>query len=596
MKTLAVALLLPIAAFAQLIPNGSPVPRRSSPPVVFMNGYQNDCGGSNFAGTFGNADQILQSNGRVSLYFNNCNAPQRTSIESLGKGFGDFLTGLKYDDGQAVDQVDVVAHSMGGLILRSYLSGKQPDVGVFQPPAVTHVRKAVFLATPHFGSGIAVGLGLDHLTEELSSGSPFLFDLGSWNQGRDDLRGVDAMAIAGNAGTGFTVAPGLDDGVVALTSASIAFARPGRTRVLPLCHTPVDGLVAFFHLCGDTAKGIAQLTTESDANTRIVLSFLNGTTEWMTIGTAAEDNAFLSQNGGLAVVRHDANDAPLPMSSATAVSDSGTTKNLNLPNTAVVAYTDLFPAGPLTLKATASGTEVQRTGSLAPAVYLTAVVKPGPLIAGVFPSAAANFPLVVAPGMFVSIYGQTLAVVTAQAPAVPYPDQLGGAVVKVDNTPIPLQYVSASQINGVFPAASNGLVKLTVQNESGSRTVNVLVDTAAPAIFTAGSEPNGIASALIARNGSIITAANPINAGEYVELFLTGLGATTTRDGLDWANQVPTVQVGGKDCAVSYAGRAPRFPGLDQINCVVPTGVTGTVALTVTSGSRASNTVKLPVQ
>ncbi|MEO8069764.1 MAG: protein kinase, partial [Acidobacteriota bacterium] len=49
------------------------------------------------------------------------------------------------------------------------------------------------------------------------------------------------------------------------------------------------------------------------------------------------------------------------------LSDSGTTKNLNVPTTAA-AYTDLFPAGPLTLKATASGTEVQRTGSLAPAV------------------------------------------------------------------------------------------------------------------------------------------------------------------------------------------------------------------------------------
>ncbi len=85
---------------------------------------------------------------------------------------------MKYTDGTPVQTVDVVAHSMGGLVLRSYLSGKQNTAGVFQPPAATHVRKAIFLATPNFGTPIAslVPIGAIQV-EEMASGSAFLFDL-----------------------------------------------------------------------------------------------------------------------------------------------------------------------------------------------------------------------------------------------------------------------------------------------------------------------------------------------------------------------------------------------------------------------------------
>src|SRR5438128_304019 len=120
------------SCWAQLIPPGTPVPHRAKLPVVFINGYQNLCP-VQFADTFGIADQVLQSNGEVSLFFNTCSQPQSASIEDLGAALGSFLSSLHYDDGQPVDSVDVVAHSMGGLVLRSYLSGKQNASGVFQP-------------------------------------------------------------------------------------------------------------------------------------------------------------------------------------------------------------------------------------------------------------------------------------------------------------------------------------------------------------------------------------------------------------------------------------------------------------------------------
>jgi uncharacterized protein (TIGR03437 family) len=91
---------------------------------------------------------------------------------------------------------------------------------------------------------------------------------------------------------------------------------------------------------------------------------------------------------------------------------------------------------------------------------------------------------------------------------------------------------------------------------------------------------------------------SPLHVGEYVELFLTDLGATTALNGLDYANQRPTVMISGHDCPVTYAGRAPGYPGLDQINCVVPSGLSDDDAapLTVTSGIRSSNVVTVAVR
>jgi len=39
---------------------------------------------------------------------------------------GAFLNTIKYDSGAQVPQIDLVAHSMGGLIARAYLAGFSP--------------------------------------------------------------------------------------------------------------------------------------------------------------------------------------------------------------------------------------------------------------------------------------------------------------------------------------------------------------------------------------------------------------------------------------------------------------------------------------
>ncbi len=589
-------LICGVVSWAQLLTPSTPIPRKDKPPVVFLNGYQPVCATSSFSGTFGAADQVLQTNGEVLLFFDNCNYPGRPSIEALGEEFGKFVAALKYEDGQPVTMVDAVAHSMGGLILRSYLSGKQASSGEFQPPAKVGIRKAVFLGTPHFGTPIGLFISPDIQVTELTSGSQFLFDLGTWNQGTDDLRGIDALAVLGNEGTGLLTTDGFDDGVVPLTSGSIGWVLPGRTRVVPYCHTTAGGLITTIRLCKPDALPIAQIQNGTDPNGRLLVSFLNGTDDWKTVGTAAEDDPFLSKDLGLLVAAHSATDDPLNLTSATAKSASDT-KTLNARSNAR-AYTDLFPAATTTIDAVTDSGTVSRTFNFSPGSYFAGAVKSGPYVLRVYPSASRVTPLSVAPGMFVSIYGDALASQTAQATSADYPNMLADVQVLVGGTPLLLHYASPAQINAVLPDDATGLVKLTVKNTAGADTVNVLFEPAVPAVFTQDGTGSGAAAALNSRNDGLVTSSNPLRAGDYLELFLTGLGATTLLDGLQYANLQPTVTIGGQPCAVSYAGRAPGYRGLDQINCLVPSGIapSATAQAQVTSGTRSSNVVTVAVQ
>lgn len=568
---------------AQLIAPGQPVPRTANPPVVFLDGYQIDCGSSSFASTFGIADQVLQANGQVSIFFDNCAVPGQPSIETVGTAFAGFLAALKYTDGTAVDLVDVVSHSMGGLIVRSYLTGKQDQDGVFSPPAAIQIRKAVFIASPNFGTGIAAfGFGLSSQLDEMTSGSYFVFDLATWNSGTDDLRGIDAIAVAGNGGTGLATMPGFDDGVVPLTSASLGFYLPGRTRVVPYCHIDGGGLITLAGLCAADAKGIADITSASHPTAQIIVSFLNGSSEWQSVGQAAEQNSLLATLGGLYVRPRTASGMLEQLNSATVGS-----ANLSMSNNEV-AYANALPAGQVTISAVTPAGNLTKVVTLPAGTDLPVTVKDGPNIARVQPAAAAVFPITVAPGMIVSIYGDALAKSTVEAGSIPLPTTLSDAQVMFNGVALELFYVSAKQINAVLPDHAAGFQALTVQNSSGASSVNVVVDPAHPAVFTQDSTGAGPAAAIDASNGMPVSSSNPLHAGDYLELFLTGLGASTEAQ----------VTVAGSSCPVSYAGPAPGFVGLNQINCQVPAGLTANPAasLIVTVGARSSNVTTVAVE
>jgi uncharacterized protein (TIGR03437 family) len=584
---------------AQLIPSGTPIPRRTTLPVVFLNGYQIGCIDSAFASNFGMADQVLAVSQIASVYFDNCSVPNNPSIEALGVAFGQYLSALRYDDGSTVPQVDIVAHSLGGLIVRSYLAGKQ-DVSpaAFTPPANPAIRKAIFIATPHFGTPVAADLGLGRQVSESTSGSTFLFDLNTWNQGTDDLRGVDALAIIGNAGTGnASGTAGFDDGLASLTSASIGFARPGRTRIVPFCHGS-SNLFLVFNLCSSAAMPIANIPAGSNVVGQIMASFLTGTNDWQNLGQATDQNNLASMNAGVNLIARTMDDQTQSIGSVNYSTTSGSGSLAKNDNN-IVAFKEALPASAsISFTASfASGSNVSTTSTLPAATTLPVVAKQGPFITRALPSAANIFPLSVAPGSFVTIYGSNLSSTSEQA-LPPYPTKIGDVEVQVNGLDVPLQYASPNQINLVFADLAPGLAKLTVRNSGGVNTVNVLVDPAVPAIFSVDGSGTGPAAAVNPSTGKLVSANAPLRAGDYVSLYLTGLGSTTRQNGFDYAQIQPTVAIGGQNCNVTYAGRSGQYAALDQINCLLPNGITTgpSVPVNIQSSGRSSNIATLAVQ
>ena len=136
----------------QAVPTGG-----TRAPVVLLNGwiggYTGTCTiSSSSSVTFGNLAQYLVSDGVPIVYlFDNCLEDANSSIEQLGIDLNTFLNSIKYSDGTQVTQIDLVAHSIGGLIVRAYLEGLQTDES-YLPPYSPLVRNLVMIGVPNSGS------------------------------------------------------------------------------------------------------------------------------------------------------------------------------------------------------------------------------------------------------------------------------------------------------------------------------------------------------------------------------------------------------------------------------------------------------------
>jgi uncharacterized protein (TIGR03437 family) len=221
---------------------------------------------------------------------------------------------------------------------------------------------------------------------------------------------------------------------------------------------------------------------------------------------------------------------------------------------------------------------------------------------------AADYSRDLAPGMIITVWGTNLAPKVAAATAVPLPTTLEGTSVEVIDGSrtlnAPLFYVSPGQINAQLPFDLTGAtVKVRVKNAAGaSGTETVTVLPRAPRLFTKTMDGKGEAIALHA-NFTPVSAASPASPGEVLILFLTGLGAVDPSlaagapggDGsaakpLNLVTTAISVMVGGQAAKVQFAGLAPYFVGLYQVNFQVPAEIlnTGAQALTVSTAGRDS--------
>ena len=221
------------------------------------------------------------------------------------------------------------------------------------------------------------------------------------------------------------------------------------------------------------------------------------------------------------------------------------------------------------------------------------------------------------PNSWLTLYGQNLAdsqVIAAQSP---YPSSLGGTTVTITDAngntlQAPLYFVSPGQINMLVPStAALGLATLTVTNSQGALASTVILITqTSPGLFTASQNGSGTAAALVQRvraadgsqtiepvvtfdsNGNPVPA--PITVGNdsiYLQFYGTGI-----RYNSSLANVACSIN--GQNAQVLYAGPAPGFFGLDQVNVALPSGFNGhgTVNVAITVEGQAANTVTLTFQ
>jgi uncharacterized protein (TIGR03437 family) len=199
-------------------------------------------------------------------------------------------------------------------------------------------------------------------------------------------------------------------------------------------------------------------------------------------------------------------------------------------------------------------------------------------------ASAANGSANVAAGGLISVYGSQMSPVNVATSQIPLPTALGESCLVVNGTPIPLLFVSSGQVNAQLPFNVTGSAVMSIHTPAGiSNNFNFAVQGAAPSIFMSGSAgpETGLATIVRASNGQLLTPTNPVNPGDTLVIYLTGMGTTSPAvnagvaapmSPLSWATQAPTVTLGGSPLTVLYGGLVPgSLSGLYQINVTVPT-------------------------
>jgi uncharacterized protein (TIGR03437 family) len=156
----------------------------------------------------------------------------------------------------------------------------------------------------------------------------------------------------------------------------------------------------------------------------------------------------------------------------------------------------------------------------------------------------------IAPGEIVTVFGSGFDATQTQL-------LFNGAAAK-------LFYTSATQINALAPASlpanSSSMVSVVVNGTSVAES-STPVASAAPGIFTTASGAGQAAADN--QDGSFNSASNPALCGSIVSFYATGQGSNSG---------AVTLTIGGYQAQLPYAGPAPGFPGLMQINAQIPGG------------------------
>ncbi|HLY17137.1 MAG TPA: IPT/TIG domain-containing protein [Bryobacteraceae bacterium] len=559
------------------------VPSNSTrPPVVLLNGWETGITGAcpvstSSSETFGNLAQYLVSDGVPIVYlFDNCAEDPNQLIEGLGNDLGNYLKTIQYDNGTQVAQIDLVAFSMGGLIVRSYLAGIQSG-GTFSPPSPTLVHNLVLIASPNFGSFVA-GNYINSIpagtqSAELVPASSFLWNLATWNQRGDDMRGINALAIVGNAGA---YLPGLSateqlnnasDGLVSTTSASAGFTPPPAsmpTQVVPYCHVDPSAFTnTTLGALACNAAGIANVTSTTHETGEIVRSFLAGTTDWTTIGNPAAGDTYLSTDGGIYFAMQGASGAFVTDLTQVVW---GTVPLFTGGDTDTVYYTD-FVSGSGDYRAISSSVGTVDCATLTePAGYFSpARCKIGTAIFSVGPLACV-------PGRVVNAGAAITLTGTAFGSQCTSCQVLATPAGSSTQTALQVSSWTNTSISAALPSSLTGLLTIQVKAVPGTDAITVMA--VAPGVITgvcnAGSFRSGFASAT------------------WVAIFGTGFSSTTgTWQSSDFVNGMLPTSLDGVSVTVNHIPAYVEYVSSTQINVLAPDDpATGPVEVQLTAAGQ----------
>ena len=219
-----------------------------------------------------------------------------------------------------------------------------------------------------------------------------------------------------------------------------------------------------------------------------------------------------------------------------------------------------------------------------------------------------------APGMIAEVFGTGLAATAGSTGILPLPTTFNNTFAQVGPYQAPLYFLSSGQVNVQIPAEITGTQQIPIVfsvNNALTLPVMLSIVPSGPGVLSMFDGPTSPSvqnnAHIIAQhlNGTAVTTASPGKPGEYLVMYLVGLGATNPpvpsghaapSNPLANVTVTPVVMVDSQPSNVYFAGLTPGFVGLYQIDFQVPTGVhTGDVVVTVTQNGIAANPTLLAV-
>jgi uncharacterized protein (TIGR03437 family) len=217
----------------------------------------------------------------------------------------------------------------------------------------------------------------------------------------------------------------------------------------------------------------------------------------------------------------------------------------------------------------------------------------------------------IAPGSLFVISGENLngnptpVLQSSAAPGLPATlnqTSLSVAVNGITTTPA-LYYASSTAVAAVLPSSTPvGMGNITVTYNGNSSLAPIQVAPSAVGLDTLYGNGAG-AGVITDSNFNLLGLTNSARPGQDIILWGSGVGADTSNDDRTYpqiqnnlTNIPMQVFIGGISASILYRGRS-QYPGLDQINIVIPASVTPGcyVSVVVETGSTVSNTVTVPV-